>query len=187
MCREVWCRPFASPRINRVAVSCSVLQRVAVCCSVLQWVVKLGVGHLHRLESIVLQWVAVSCSALQRVAVCCSVLQWVVKLGVGHLHRLQSIVLQWFQVCCSVLQWATRMAQYGVALVSRIDKIICLFCKRALQQRQYSAKGTYNLIDPIDRSHPIAQYSCTWPGTEYLNICSVVRWIKHIFGYFSAG
>jgi len=29
------------------------------------------------------------------------------------------------------------------------------FCKRALQKRQYSAKETYNFIDPTDRSHPI--------------------------------
>jgi len=43
---------------------------------------------------------------------------------------------------------------YGVALVSRIDKIICLFYKTALK-RQYSAKETYSLIDPTDRSHPI--------------------------------
>ena len=44
---------------------------------------------------------------------------------------------------------------YGVASISRIDKIIGLFCKRALQKRQYSAKETYNFIDPTDRSHPI--------------------------------
>ena len=29
---------------------------------------------------------------------------------------------------------------YGVASVSRIDKIIGLFCKRALYKRRYSAK-----------------------------------------------
>jgi len=34
-------------------------------------------------------------------------------------------------------------------------KIIGLFCKRALQKRRYSAKETYNFIDPTDRSHPI--------------------------------
>ena len=28
--------------------------------------------------------------------------------------------------------------------VGRIDKIICLFCKRALQKRKYYAKETYN-------------------------------------------
>jgi len=44
---------------------------------------------------------------------------------------------------------------FGVAYVSRIDKIIGLFCKRALLKRCYSAKETYNLIDPTNRSHPI--------------------------------
>jgi len=34
-----------------------------------------------------------------------------------------------------------------------IDKIIGLFCKRALLKRQYSAKETYNFIDPTDRQH----------------------------------
>ena len=33
---------------------------------------------------------------------------------------------------------------YGVALVSSIDKIIGLFCNRALLKRRYSAKETYN-------------------------------------------
>ena len=42
-----------------------------------------------------------------------------------------------------------------VALVSRIDKIIGLFCKRALKKRQYSAKETCNFIDPTNLSHPI--------------------------------
>ena len=43
---------------------------------------------------------------------------------------------------------------YGVASVSRIEKIIGLFCKRALSKRRYSAKETYHLINPTDRSHP---------------------------------
>jgi len=47
------------------------------------------------------------------------------------------------------------LLSYGVALISRIDKIIGRFCKRALLKRQYSAKETYNLIDPTNRSHPI--------------------------------
>ena len=45
---------------------------------------------------------------------------------------------------------------YGVASVSRIDKIIGLFCKRALTKRRYSAKVTWSLIDPTDRRHPIS-------------------------------
>jgi len=47
---------------------------------------------------------------------------------------------------------------YGVARFSRIDKITGLFCKRAPQKRRYSAKETYNFIDPTYRSHPIAVY-----------------------------
>ena len=44
---------------------------------------------------------------------------------------------------------------YGVATLSRIDKMIGLFCKRALYKRRYSAKETCHFIDPTDRSHPI--------------------------------
>ena len=55
---------------------------------------------------------------------------------------------------------------YGVALVSRIDKIIGLFCKRALQKRQYSAKETYNFIDPTHRSHPIPECTVSSPKKE---------------------
>jgi len=58
--------------------------------------------------------------------------------------------------------WMSQVARmnesrytYGVALVSRIDKIIGLFCKRDLLKRRYSVKETYNLIDPTDHSHPI--------------------------------
>ena len=39
---------------------------------------------------------------------------------------------------------------FGVASVSRIDKIVGLFCKRALSNRQYSAEETYNSIDPTN-------------------------------------
>jgi len=48
--------------------------------------------------------------------------------------------------------------------ISRLLKIIGLFCKRALKKRRYSAKETYNFVDPIDRSHPIShlQESTTW-------------------------
>jgi len=58
-------------------------------------------------------------------------------------------------LCHPICTWLYTISRYGVALVCRIDKIIGLFCKRALQKRQYSAKETYNCIDPTDRSHPI--------------------------------
>jgi len=48
---------------------------------------------------------------------------------------------------------------HGVASVSRIDKMIGLFCKRALSKKRYSGKETYDLINPTDRSHPIVVYT----------------------------
>jgi len=43
---------------------------------------------------------------------------------------------------------------YGVATMSRILKIIGLFCKKTLQKRRYSAKETYDFKEPTNRSHP---------------------------------
>jgi len=44
---------------------------------------------------------------------------------------------------------------WGGSPTSRLLKIRGLFCKRALQKRQYSAKETYNLKEPTNRSHLI--------------------------------
>jgi len=46
---------------------------------------------------------------------------------------------------------------YGAATISRLLKIIGLFCTRALQKRLYSAKETYDLKEPASRSHPIPE------------------------------
>jgi len=83
--------------------------------------------------------------------------------------------------------------KYGVATISRLLKIIGLFCQRALQNRRYSAKETYNFDEPTNRSHPISREkrkgaktlskessqkrmgerspslsSSTWPDTDFL-------------------
>jgi len=50
-----------------------------------------------------------------------------------------------------------HICSYAVALVSSIDKIIGLFCKRAQEKRLYSAKETCNLIEPTNRSHSFAR------------------------------
>jgi len=60
------------------------------------------------------------------------------------------------------------MCRYGVASVSRIDKIIGLLCKRALYKRRYSAKETYNFIDPTDRSYPIVRVIVDFYGCIYV-------------------
>ena len=44
---------------------------------------------------------------------------------------------------------------YGLAMVSRIDKIVGLFCRISLLFKGSFAKKTYNFIDPTNPSHPI--------------------------------
>ena len=43
---------------------------------------------------------------------------------------------------------------YWVATISRLLKITCLFRKRALLNRQYSAKKSYDCKEPTTLSHP---------------------------------
>jgi len=103
-----------------VAVCCRVLQCVAVCCSVLQWNIlrrdwisaKVSAFECVMSESVLLH------TQLQCVAVCCSVLQCIaVGIYCGKTGILQE------RLCC---------IPYGVATMSRLLKIIGLFCKRAL-------------------------------------------------------
>jgi len=76
------------------------------------------------------------------------------------------------------------------------DKIIGLFCKRALLKRLYSAKETYDLIDPTHRSHPIISkylskayfvvvsinlyhaYLCAHPVSKYSRLQIGWHWIS---------
>jgi len=44
---------------------------------------------------------------------------------------------------------------YWMATISRLLKIIVLFCTRALYKRRYSAKETCNFKEPTNRYHPI--------------------------------
>jgi len=46
------------------------------------------------------------------------------------------------RVDCDLHIMTDDVSPYGVALVSRIDKMIGLFCKTALKNRQYSANET---------------------------------------------
>jgi len=48
----------------------------------------------------------------------------------------------------------------GVATVSRIDKIIGLFCRILSLLLGSFAKETYNFIDPTNQSHPI--HNTSW-------------------------
>jgi len=51
---------------------------------------------------------------------------------------------------------------YGVATVSRIDKIIVLFCRISSLLLGSFAKETYYLIDPTNRSHHIYMFLRTF-------------------------
>jgi len=43
----------------------------------------------------------------------------------------------------------------GVGTISRLHKMTGLFRKRALHKRLYSAKETYNFVEPTNCRHPI--------------------------------
>jgi len=46
-----------------------------------------------------------------------------------------------------------HLLSYGVATISRLLKIIGLFCKRVLYKRRHSAKETYNFKEPTNCTH----------------------------------
>ena len=55
--------------------------------------------------------------------------------------------------------WECSPTYYGLATVSRIDKIIGLFCRISSLLQGSFAKETYNLIDPTNQSHPISRHN----------------------------
>jgi len=65
---------------------------------------------------------------------------------------------------------------YGVATISRLLKIIGLFCKRALEKRQYSAKETCNFKEHTNRSHPISMRTETF----FCQKNDLIRWDETI-------
>jgi len=80
-------------------------------------------------------------------------------------------------ICVTWLLHTCDITWYGVALVSRIDKMIGLFCKRAPWKRRYSSKETCHFIDPTDRSHPIPArgHLYVWHDSS---ICAT--WLIHV-------
>ena len=72
----------------------------------------------------------------------------------------------------------------GVAMISKLLKIISLFCKRALSKRLYSAKETYNFKEPTHRSHPILGFI---EGTSRLTLLYWDSFKKHFFWHYCTG
>ena len=92
------------------------------------------------------------CSALQCVAVCCSALQ---SVAVHYETTLEKSVVQCVVFKIPISKNFGTKKLYGVATISRLIKIIGLFCKRALQKRPIFSTETYNFMEPTNRSHPI--------------------------------
>jgi len=57
--------------------------------------------------------------------------------------------------------------EYRVTTISRLLKMVGLFCKRALQKRLYSAQETYNSKEPTNRSHLIS-------------VCIALEWQRYL-------
>jgi len=68
--------------------------------------------------------------------------------------------------------------RHEVASSSRLLKSIGVFCKRATQKRQYSAKETCNFKEPTNRSHPTAFY-CMLLACMY-GVATISRMLKNI-------
>jgi len=67
---------------------------------------------------------------------------------------------------------------YGVATISRLLKIICLFCKRALWKRLYFAKETYDFKEHTNRSHPIRIVTYVLPAMSCdIYICMYMEYM----------
>jgi len=144
-----------------------------------------------------LQCVAVCCSVLQCVAVCCSVLQCVAVYCRNHIthtyvsqnmntsscdtHTYTSHVthMHMSNIICMVSRthyfaetfcWH-GFCWYGVATITRLLKIVVLFCRESSLLHGFFAKETYDFKDPTNRSHPI----CVWERVSGIWICKVNR------------
>jgi len=79
-----------------------------------------------------------------------------------HTHISYKKIARMFYSDSHIFERQTYVTyRYGVATISRLLKMIGLFCKRALEKRRYSAKETYNLKEPTNRSHPIIHIDIT--------------------------
>ena len=78
-------------------------------------------------------------------------------------------------MCDRSQSYVCHDALYGVATMSRLLKIIGLFCNRALLKRWYSAKETYDFMEATTCSKPIV----TWC---FFQCCSIMQCIAMCCG-----
>jgi len=90
--------------------------------------------------------------------------EWFVSVTYEYIYEYIWIYMD---ESCHVRMTLRTCMSYGVATMSRLLKIMGLFCKRALQNRRYSAKETYNFKEPTNRSH-LTHYVHTWVSFDRL-------------------
>ena len=89
--------------------------------------------------------------------------EWTIWMSL-ETHTSEYVIIPIMESCHTYewmsKSWVMQMNNWmrhdtGVAVDSRIDKIIGLFCRTMSLLQGSFAKETYNFIDPTDRSHPI--------------------------------
>jgi len=143
---------FISPNKS---TPCNTLQHSATCRNTLYR------GHLHLSPQ------------LQHSATLCNTLQHAATHYIEDIYISPHSYLHYNIVQHSATHFREVHDFFGVATISRLLKIIRLFCRRALWKRLYCAKETYHFKEPTNHSHPILSwfpdaYLSIWPLTQIL-------------------
>jgi len=125
------------------------------------------------------------------------------------LLQKRPIILRSLLIVARHITHCTVLQCHSAATISRLLRIIGLFCKRALQKRLYSAEENYNFKEPTNRSHlthcsvlqchgaatlslaPYTRYFhiswrvcvCVYTLTYISGVCLCVYICKHMYVY----
>jgi len=99
----------------------------------------------------------------------------VAAVALTYVLRLCVCMYVYVHVCMHVYVFRYR---YGVATISRLLKIIGLFCRISSLLQGSFAKETYNFKELTNRSHPIlcvAPFAAPWPFLPHIYMSHVTR------------
>jgi len=96
----------------------------------------------------------------------------------GHVTRTDESCCTYDWVPSHVQMSHVANMYYGVATVSRIDKIIGLFCRILSLLQSSFAKETYNLIDPTNQNQPIVKSRVQMSHVTHMSQCR--RWYHFV-------
>jgi len=129
------------------------------------------------------RWVAWGAARVQDWCTCAmthSCLPWIIHIRhdsfictMPHLCVTWLRLVRWAVSCAKVLY--TCVYVYGVAAISRLLKIMGLFCRLSGFYRALLQKKTYNLKEPTNCSHPISiMYRRVWIDDMRVCVCVCV-------------